>query len=195
MATIAFEDLGATGSADEPNECRTEHNQGKRDRKEEDADECRGSEQAQGIVLERTFADTDHRFDNDCKHRRFQSKEQSDDNGDISVERIEVTQRHNGDDARNDEQTAGDEAKQLAIYIGWLMHRTFGGIGVISSSRTASRTGARRWSGGGFAPTIKALRAAGATSLQAIANGLNAQGIPTSRGQGAWSAVVLGRIT
>jgi DNA invertase Pin-like site-specific DNA recombinase len=50
-----------------------------------------------------------------------------------------------------------------------------------------------------IAPTIKALQAAGATSLQAIANGLNAQGIPTSRGQGAWSAVqvrrVLGHIT
>src|SRR5258708_29116761 len=33
-------------------------------------------------------------------------------------------------------------------------------------------------------PTVKALQAAGATSLRAIAASLNAQGIPTARGQG-----------
>jgi DNA invertase Pin-like site-specific DNA recombinase len=32
------------------------------------------------------------------------------------------------------------------------------------------------------------LRAAGATSLRAIAAGLNARGIPTARGSGSWSA-------
>jgi DNA invertase Pin-like site-specific DNA recombinase len=43
-------------------------------------------------------------------------------------------------------------------------------------------------------PTIKALQAAGATSLRAIAAGLNEQGIPTSRGQGTWSAVQVARV-
>ena len=38
-----------------------------------------------------------------------------------------------------------------------------------------------------IAPTIKVLREAGATSLRAIAHGLNAQGIPTARGSGEWS--------
>jgi len=38
-------------------------------------------------------------------------------------------------------------------------------------------------------PTIKALRDAGATSLRAIADGLNAKGIPTARGNGEWQAV------
>jgi DNA invertase Pin-like site-specific DNA recombinase len=37
-------------------------------------------------------------------------------------------------------------------------------------------------------PSIRALQASGATSLRAIAAGLNEQGIPTVRG-GAWSAV------
>jgi hypothetical protein len=45
-------------------------------------------------------------------------------------------------------------------------------------------------------PTITELQAAGATSLRAIAAGLNERGIPTTRG-GKWSAVqvlrVLGR--
>jgi DNA invertase Pin-like site-specific DNA recombinase len=43
-------------------------------------------------------------------------------------------------------------------------------------------------------PTIKALQAAGATSLRAIAAGLNAQGIPTARGGGIWSATQVQRV-
>ena len=39
------------------------------------------------------------------------------------------------------------------------------------------------------APTIRRLQAEGATSLRAIAAGLNAQGIPTARGGGTWSAL------
>jgi hypothetical protein len=42
-------------------------------------------------------------------------------------------------------------------------------------------------------PTVKALQAAGKTSLQAIAARLNDQGIPTARGQGTWSAVQVAR--
>ena len=40
-----------------------------------------------------------------------------------------------------------------------------------------------------IAPTIKALQAAGATSLRAIAAKLNEAGIPTARGAGTWSPV------
>src|SRR5260370_234218 len=43
-------------------------------------------------------------------------------------------------------------------------------------------------------PTVKALQAAGATSLRAIAAGLNEQNIPTTRGQGKWSAVQVARV-
>jgi hypothetical protein len=42
-------------------------------------------------------------------------------------------------------------------------------------------------------PTIRNLQAAGATSLQAIAVGLNAQGIPTARGHGKWRAIQVAR--
>jgi DNA invertase Pin-like site-specific DNA recombinase len=45
-----------------------------------------------------------------------------------------------------------------------------------------------------IAPTIKSLQAAGATSLRAIAAGLNEAGIPTARGGGAWSAVQVARV-
>jgi DNA invertase Pin-like site-specific DNA recombinase len=43
-------------------------------------------------------------------------------------------------------------------------------------------------------PTIRELQAAGAASLRAIADGLNARGIPTARGTGAWSAVQVARV-
>src|SRR6516225_8624815 len=45
-----------------------------------------------------------------------------------------------------------------------------------------------------LAPIVKELQAAGATSLRAIAAGLNERQIPTSRGQGEWSAVQVQRV-
>ena len=44
-----------------------------------------------------------------------------------------------------------------------------------------------------LAPTIAVLQAHGATSLRAIADGLNKGGIPTARGAGKWSAVQVSR--
>ena len=45
-----------------------------------------------------------------------------------------------------------------------------------------------------IAPTIRALQEAGATSLKAIADGLNARRIPTARGAGAWSPMQVQRV-
>jgi len=45
-----------------------------------------------------------------------------------------------------------------------------------------------------LAPAIKELQAAGATSLRAIAAGLNEKAIPTARGSGTWSAVQVARV-
>lgn len=45
-----------------------------------------------------------------------------------------------------------------------------------------------------IAPVIRELQAAGKTSLRAIADGLNEKGIPTSRGNGQWSAVQVSRV-
>ncbi|MCG2628293.1 recombinase family protein [Bradyrhizobium sp. WYCCWR 13023] len=43
-------------------------------------------------------------------------------------------------------------------------------------------------------PTIRELQEAGATSLRAIAAGLNARGIPTARGDGEWTATQVQRL-
>ena len=45
-----------------------------------------------------------------------------------------------------------------------------------------------------IAPTIRALQEEGATSLNAIAAGLNAKGIPTARGAGQWTATQVMRV-
>jgi hypothetical protein len=45
-----------------------------------------------------------------------------------------------------------------------------------------------------IAPVITELRAAGATSLRAIADGLNAKRIPTARGTGEWTATQVMRV-
>jgi hypothetical protein len=45
-----------------------------------------------------------------------------------------------------------------------------------------------------IAPIIAEVQAAGATSLRAIAAGLNDRGIPTARGNGTWSAVQVARV-
>ena len=49
------------------------------------------------------------------------------------------------------------------------------------------------WCTGAGRPIIKEL-AAGKTSLRAIAEGLNAQGIPTARGEGEWTATQVMRV-
>lgn len=43
-------------------------------------------------------------------------------------------------------------------------------------------------------PTVKAIQAAGATSLRAIAAALNERGIPTARGKGEWTATQVMRV-
>jgi DNA invertase Pin-like site-specific DNA recombinase len=45
-----------------------------------------------------------------------------------------------------------------------------------------------------IAPTIAALQGSGATSLGAIATGLNERGIPTARGKGSWTATQVARV-
>jgi hypothetical protein len=45
-----------------------------------------------------------------------------------------------------------------------------------------------------IAPVIAELRAAGAASLRAIADGLNQRGIPTARGIAVWSATQVMRV-
>jgi hypothetical protein len=45
-----------------------------------------------------------------------------------------------------------------------------------------------------IAPAIKALHEAGATTLRALADGLNAKGVPTATGKGRWIPTQVARV-
>lgn len=63
--------------------------------------------------------------------------------------------------------------------------------GNVASARARSQTAAKR--NGDLLPVIQELRAAGATTPQQIADGLNGRGITAARG-GAWSAIQVRRV-
>jgi Recombinase len=64
----------------------------------------------------------------------------------------------------------------------------------MAASRLSVARKVRQMRAAELATTIRDLRASGATSLRAIAEGLNARGIRTARGAGRWSAVQVQRV-
>jgi hypothetical protein len=70
-------------------------------------------------------------------------------------------------------------------------------IGKISKTRASSLRARRERAtqrAAEIAPAIKALHAPGATTLRAIADGLNAKGIPTVSGKGGWIPTQVARV-
>ncbi len=63
-----------------------------------------------------------------------------------------------------------------------------------SAASAVARTAKAQERAADLAPIIEDLRAAGAVSLRALAQGLNARGIPTARGKGGWSTVQVSRM-
>ena len=59
---------------------------------------------AHHVVLERALADAEHRLQHDREHRGLEAEKQRDDHRHVAVGGIDVAQRHDGDDAGNDEQ-------------------------------------------------------------------------------------------
>ena len=60
-------------------------------------------------VLERPLADAHHRLEHDGEHRRLEPEEQRRDDADLAPGGVDQAQGHDGDEARQDEQRAGDE--------------------------------------------------------------------------------------
>ena len=61
-------------------------------------------------VAQRALADPHHRLDDDGEHRGLQAKEQRFHEADIAVGRVDVAERHDGDDAGQDEEPARHQA-------------------------------------------------------------------------------------
>ena len=101
------------GKADEAS---AEHDDWKRNVKEEDADEGDRRERDHHLVLERPLADANQGLDHDSENRRLQAEEQRDDDRHSAPGRVDVAQRHDGDDAGNDKKPAGDDAAERAMH-------------------------------------------------------------------------------
>jgi hypothetical protein len=61
------------------------------------------------------------------------------------------------------------------------------------TSRKGRAESARRHAAD-LGPVIKAVQAAGVTSLRGIAKALNERGVPTATGKGKWEAMQVGRV-
>jgi hypothetical protein len=61
------------------------------------------------------------------------------------------------------------------------------------TSRKGKADSARRHAAD-LGPVIKAVQAAGVTSLRGIAKALNERGVPTATGKGKWEAMQVGRV-
>ena len=83
---------------------------GKRHAEKENGDEGRGRDRDHDPVAQRALSDADHGLDYDREHRGLQAEEQRFDEADIAVGRVDVAERHDGDDAGQDEQPAGHDA-------------------------------------------------------------------------------------
>ena len=67
-------------------------------------------------VLERALADPDHRLDDDRQHRRLEAEEQRHDDRNVAPARVDVAERHDRDDAGQDEQPARHDAAERAMH-------------------------------------------------------------------------------
>jgi DNA invertase Pin-like site-specific DNA recombinase len=83
------------------------------------------------------------------------------------------------------------EAKKRGVVLGGYQGRDFTAKDIKASVATRQAQAAQR--AADLVPIVKELQASGATSLRAIAAGLNERNIPTARG-GEWSAVQVARL-
>src|SRR5262245_39156656 len=101
---------------DKADDTRAKNNDRKRNTEEEDADESDRGQREHDVVLERALADSNQCLDHDGEDSRLEAEEQRDDDRDVAPAGIDVAQRHDGDDAGNDEEPAGDDAAERAMY-------------------------------------------------------------------------------
>ena len=117
--TVIIVDLkhgGARPSAEKTDQCRAEDDDRKWNIEEENSHECGRGERDHRIVLERPLADPKYGLQYDREYRGLEPEKQRDDDRHIAPGRVDVAQRHDGDDAGNDKKPAGDDAAERAMH-------------------------------------------------------------------------------
>jgi hypothetical protein len=91
--------------------CQTQNAGGKNDHRKRDGEEenaNKGSrcERNQCAALESSLTDPNNSFNDDCQYGSFEPEQQCSDDWHLAPKRVDVTQRHNADDAGQYEQAA-----------------------------------------------------------------------------------------
>ena len=68
------------------------------------------------MALECSLADPDNCFNDDCQYGSFKPEQQRSDERHLAPKRVDVTQRHNADDAGKYEQAAGYETANRPMH-------------------------------------------------------------------------------
>ena len=97
-------------------ESRGQHDEREGDGEKEQRDESHRRDHDRKPRFERAAADTQHGFDDDGEHRRLEAEEQAGDEAHIAPDDVDPAERHQGDDARHDEQHAGDNAAARLVH-------------------------------------------------------------------------------
>jgi hypothetical protein len=87
-----------------------------RHREEEDRDKGYRCQRQHDVVAQRALADAHQRLDHDREHRGLQPEEQRLDIPDLAEGGVDDAQRHDGDDAGEDEETARHDAAGGAVH-------------------------------------------------------------------------------
>src|SRR5262245_25523861 len=103
-------------SADEADQRCRKDNDWEGNVEKKDGDERRRSQTNQYLVLECAPADANDGLYNNCQHSRFEAEEQGSDNRNVAPAGIDVAEAHDGNDTRDDEQPARDNAAKRAVH-------------------------------------------------------------------------------
>ena len=98
---------GAPGNV--ADDAGAEDDDGERHVIEEDGDERNRRQRHHDVVLERPLADAQHRLDHDDEDGGLQPEEQAFDDRELAQQHVDPGQRHDGDQAGQHEQRAGEQ--------------------------------------------------------------------------------------
>src|SRR5215475_15794839 len=116
MTALNLERTRTAPATEKSDERRTEDDDWERDGEKEDADESRRRQGDHHVILERALPDSHNGFQYNCEYCGLETEKQRNNDGHIAVAGIHVAQRHDGDDARHDEQAAGYDAAERSVH-------------------------------------------------------------------------------
>ena len=100
----------------EADERRCQHDEREGDGEKEQRDESHSGDHDGKPRLQGAAADAQHGLDDDGEHGRLETEKQAGDKAHIAPDDVDPAERHEGDDARHDEQNAGGQAAARLVH-------------------------------------------------------------------------------